>query len=71
MTATTAHYHLVIANFEAWQRLAAVHFHLVPGNVVNPPGVFVDKMMMTIHIGIEQDRVGSEMQLAEQAFLDE
>ena len=70
MTATTAHHYLVIANFKARQRVLVVHFDLIPGDVVDPAGAFIDEMMMTIRVRIEKHRVGSEMQLPEQPFFN-
>ena len=62
----TAHHHLIVVHLEAWQRFRVAHFDLVPGDVVDPAGVFIDEVVMTIRVRIEEHRVGSEMQLPKQ-----
>jgi len=62
---------LIVVNVEALQRFRVVDFDLTPGDVVDPAGGFVDEVMMTIRVRIEEHRVGSEVQLPQQPFLHE
>ena len=66
-----AHHYLVVGDFEVRQRFVAVHFDLIPGDSIDPAGGFIDEVMVTFRIRIEEHRVGSEMQLPEQALLHE
>jgi hypothetical protein len=69
--ATTAHHHLIVVNLEARQRSRVAHFDLIPGDVVDPAGVFIDEVVMVIRLRIEEHRVGSEMHLPQEPFLHE
>lgn len=66
--ATTTHHYLVVANLKAGQLFLAVYFDLIPGDIVDLAGAFIDKMMMPVRVRIEKHRVRSEMQLPEQPF---
>ena len=64
-----AHHSLVVGDFEVRRRFVAVHFDLIPGDVIELASGFIDEVMVTFRIRIEEHRVGSEMQLPEQALL--
>jgi len=71
LTATTAQHHLIRVNFEPRRWFRIPHFDLIPGDIVDPAGFFIDEVVMTIRVRIEEHRVGSEMQLPKQPPLNE
>jgi hypothetical protein len=58
-------------NLEPRRRFRVPHFDLIPGDIVDPAGFFIDEVVMTIRVRIEEHRVGSEMQRPKQPPLNE
>src|SRR2546430_11651065 len=65
------HDDLIIANLETFDVLDVTHLDLVPRHVVDAPGALVDEVVMGLDLRIEDDRVGVEVELAEEPSLDE
>src|SRR2546430_2090626 len=65
------HDDLIIANLETFDVLDVTHLDLVPRHVVDASGALVDEVVMGLDLRIEDDRVGGQVELAEEPSLDE
>src|SRR6266480_2464721 len=65
------HDDLIIANLETLDVLDVRHLHLVPRHVVDAPGALVDEVVVGLDLRVEDDRVGGQVELAEEPSLDE
>jgi hypothetical protein len=45
-----AHHYLIVGDFEVRQRFVAVHFDVIPGDVIALAGGFIDEVMVTFRI---------------------